>query len=266
MISFKNLLILLLFFMIIPCVCASENLDEITYQITHINDTSIFENNSDINKLFFIDNITINGKENVKSSNSTLELKTEDNDSIVLNKSSFKAKIFKLDDDKKVNLLLLNSNFKNELRKDGNLTDFYLSAPISKNVTKTAKEIAGNSTDIEAAKKLANWVGMNIEHETKAGFYQSPDDTLKRKTGNCCSQTELFLQMCEALNITHNHKTYIVHVGSERFHDRHFFAMIDNTFVDVDTQTDNPWGNAETRDDEFYCISEYPILPLPRQY
>lgn len=252
--------------MIISCVSASENFDELTYQITHINETSILENNSDIDKLFFINNVTISGKENIKSSNSTLELKTEDNDSIVLNKSSFKAKIFKLDDDKKVNILLLNSNFNNELRNDGNLSDFYLSSPISKNVTKTAKEIAGNSTDIEAAKKLANWVGANIEHETKAGFYQSPDDTLKRKTGNCCSQTELFLQMCEALNITHNHKAYIVHVGSERFHERHFFAMIDNTFVDVDTQVDNPWGNAETRDDTYYCITEYPILPLTRQY
>ena len=137
---------------------------------------------------------------------------------------------------------------------------------ISQNVTKLAKRIAGKSTGMEACKKIARWVGKNINHETKEGFYQSPDDTLKRKKGNCCSQTLLFLQMCDAVGALEGHNAYFVHVGTMKFHHRHFFAMIDNVFVDVDAKPHSPWGNANFDGRSIYSITEYPYLPLPKEY
>ena len=137
---------------------------------------------------------------------------------------------------------------------------------ISQNVTKLAKRIAGKSTGIGACKKIAQWVGKNISHETKEGFYQSPDDTLKRKKGNCCSQTLLFLQMCDAVGALEGHNAYFVHVGTMKFHHRHFFAMIDNVFVDVDAKPHSPWGNANFAGRSIYSITEYPYLSLPKEY
>lgn len=137
---------------------------------------------------------------------------------------------------------------------------------ISQNVTKLAKKIAGKSTGMTACKKIAEWVGKNISHETKEGFYQSPDDTLKRKKGNCCSQTLLFFEMCDAVGALEGHNAYFVHVGTMKFHHRHFFAMIDNVFVDVDAKPHSPWGNANFDGRSIYSITEYPYLPLPKEY
>ena len=137
---------------------------------------------------------------------------------------------------------------------------------ISSNVVSLAKSIVGKSVGLEAAKKLAKWVGKNINHETAPGFYQTPDTTLKRKLGNCCSQTDLFLQMCVAVGINKSHKLYFVHVGTIVFGDRHFFAMIDGILVDVDARPNSPWGHARIGDRGIYKVTEYPYLPLPRQY
>ena len=137
---------------------------------------------------------------------------------------------------------------------------------ISKEIVKLAKSIVGNSKDLEAAKKLAKWVGKNIEHETREGFYQNASETLKRKYGNCCSQTELFLQMCEAIGITKNHKVYFVHVGTIQFKYRHFFAIIDNICVDVDARPTYPWGHARIGNRTVYSLVPYPLLPLQAQY
>lgn len=129
-----------------------------------------------------------------------------------------------------------------------------------------AEFIVGDSKSIDACKKIANWVGENIDHETKEGFYQSPKDTLLRKKGNCCSQTELFLQLCDSVGALEGHKVYFIHVGTKEFHQRHFFAMIDDVFVDVDTYSHSPWGHANFAGRSIYRITEYPYLPLPKQY
>lgn len=136
---------------------------------------------------------------------------------------------------------------------------------ISKKVKRLAKHIAGDSKGIAACQKLAKWVSDNIKHETKAGFYQSPDKTLKRKRGNCCSKTDLFLQMCDAVGITKNHKLYYVQVG-EKFHHRHFFAKVDNAFVDVDSKYNDPWGHVCVGNMKLNKITPYPYLPISRDY
>ena len=159
-------------------------------------------------------------------------------------------------------MLSLNSQMSN-LTADPNLDR---AGNISQNITDLAKEIVGNSTDIDACKKLAEWVGKNISHETAPGFYQSPDDTVNRKKGNCCSQALLFLQMCDAVGALEGHTAYFVHVGTTEFHHRHFFAMIDFTFVDVDSCPDSPWGRANFKGYEISNIVEYPYPPLPKEY
>ena len=137
---------------------------------------------------------------------------------------------------------------------------------ISEDIAKLAKKIVGKSKDLEAAKKLAKWVGTNIVHESHEGFYQNASQTLKRRCGNCCSQTELFLQMCEAIGITKNHKAYFVHVGKIQYGSRHFFAVIDNICIDVDARPKHPWGHASIYNRPIYLLTPYPILPLPAKY
>lgn len=137
---------------------------------------------------------------------------------------------------------------------------------ISSDIVILAYSIVGDSKDIAAAKKLAKWVGQNILHETREGFYQTPSETVLRKLGNCCSQTDLFLQMCDAIGLTKTHKLSYVHVGYINFGDRHFFAMIDNVIVDVDAKPNSPWGRASFSSGDVFSIIPYPMLPLQRSY
>ena len=130
---------------------------------------------------------------------------------------------------------------------------------------KFAKKIVGKSEGLKAAEKLANWVGKNIYQESHSGFFQSPADTLKRRRGNCCSQTDLFLQMCHAVGVTKNHKVCYVHVGTVNYKSRHFFALIDNLCIDVNSKPNHPWGHASVLRDVF-TITEYPMLPLVKEY
>lgn len=165
----------------------------------------------------------------------------------------------KLDDFKNYNLSG-DAPFKNDVANKnttGNIS----------NIVKTlAKFIVGDSTDLEAAKKLASWVGKNIKYERKAGFYQSPVETLDRGVGNCCSKTDLFLQMCEAAEISKKHKLYYVHTGSMQFGNRHFFAMIDSICIDVTNYPNDPWGHCSIKNNQIYSITKYPYLPLLREY
>ena len=163
-------------------------------------------------------------------------------------------------DDLKNHKLSCDAPFKNDVANKNT------TGKIANIVKQLAKQIVGNSTDIEAAKKLASWVGKNIIYERNAGFYQSPVKTLKRGVGNCCSQTDLFLQMCEATEINKNHELYYVHTGSMKFGNRHFFAMIDNICIDVTNFPKNPWGHCTIKNDQIYSITKYPYLPLLRQY
>lgn len=161
--------------------------------------------------------------------------------------------------------------FKNyKLSADAPFTNNYsynhTTGEIKNIVKKIAKLIVGRSTDLAAAKKLAKWVGKNIKYERNKGFIQSPYETLLYERGNCCSQTDLFLQMCAALGINKKHKLYYVHSGSLKLGDRHFFAMIDNICIDVSKYRKNPWGHCLMVKNKIYSITKYPYLPLPREY
>jgi hypothetical protein len=133
-------------------------------------------------------------------------------------------------------------------------------------IKQLAESIVGESKGIEAAKKIAVWVKNNIKHETRAGFYQSPMKTLKRKAGNCCCHTDLFIQMCDAVGLTEKHEICYVHTGRLTFGYRHFFATFDGVCVDTDGDVINPWGHAVISGRGIYNIIKYPVLPLPRAY
>jgi len=129
-----------------------------------------------------------------------------------------------------------------------------------------AKMIVGKSNDIDAAKKLAKWINKNIKHEVEAGFYQSPTETLKNRKGNCCCHAELFLQMCDAIGLTKNHRLGFIHVGTMEFQHRHFFAIFDNICVDCDCIFSNPWGHGKFSGRDVYQVTMYPLLPLKKTY
>lgn len=277
---------LILVLITLPCVSANNNtteyipttidgnFTELNYEIENSNGTLTLDKNyTDNGEIILNKSISIDGKGySISNNNSDFKLKINNNLSLILKNITFKNdKIFVNQKNFTVNLTIVDCRFIENIKNNSvSIIKFdiniYKSGNVSETVRKLAIEIAGNSSDLDAVKKIAEWVGKNIKHEVVAGFYQSPDETLKRKLGNCCCQTDLFLQMCDVLNITQNHQVFYVHVGNKSFGQRHFFAMIDDIFVDVDSKWNNPWGNANTLNDEFYKFTQYPLLPLPKTY
>jgi hypothetical protein len=146
-------------------------------------------------------------------------------------------------------------------------TEFSYSCKVTAEIKNLAKKIVKKSkNDIDAAKKLAKWINKNIKHEVEAGFYQSPSETLKNRKGNCCCHAELFLQMCDAIGLTKNHRLDFIHVGTMEFKHRHFFAIFDNICVDCDCIFSNPWGHGKFSSRDVYQETMYPLLPLKKTY
>ena len=275
-------------FISLSCVCASDLNETDSTGFTHLNEiinqtddsvnlTSDYSYNNTDNPLIISKSIEINGNGHSIDCNGSSILINESN--ILFRDITFKNVVIEFNSSNMTNLTFVNCNFDSIIKpseisfpllQEINLTEIdsttMTTGEISQTVRDLAKSIAGNATDIDAAILIANWVGINIKHETRAGFYQSPDQTLMRKKGNCCSQTNLFLQMCASLGITENHTVYFVHTGTMKFGERHFFAMIDNVFVDVDARPNNPWGNALIKRTGIYRITQYPYLPLIRKY
>lgn len=150
--------------------------------------------------------------------------------------------------------------------RDAGNTGTDYSGIVSEKVKKKAKSIAGNSTGMAAAKKIAKWVAKNIKYEKRAGFYQSPATTLKRKRGNCCVQTDLLLQMLDATGVCRKYTCQYIHVGTLKFGKRHFFARINGVDVDVAAKAKNCWGHARYAGRTIYSRKTYPKLPLDRKY
>ena len=263
----------------LPFVFADENnvtdIQELNDEISLANDTVNLTKDyvSFDGELNITKDITVEGNNHTISTNNSgyiLKINVSDSCNLILSNINFNCNV-QLNANAS-NVTFFNTCFNISYKSDAEIPGQYCNltfgkaGTVSKTIMDKAKKIAGNSKDLEAAKKLASWIGKNISHETMAGFYQSPEDTLKRKKGNCCSQTLLFLQMCEALGITQNHEIYIVHVGTKEFGQRHFFAIIDNICVDVDSKPGSPWGHARVNYDSVFATSHYPLLPLAKEY
>lgn len=106
----------------------------------------------------------------------------------------------------------------------------------AENVVKTA----GAKTAMEAAKAIASWVAAYIGYEYKYNFYQSTSTTLSRKKGNCCCQTDLMLEMWDAVGIPRQFTVKYVHVSTGST--GHVFASLNGTYVDP-CKSSSPWNN-----------------------
>ena len=265
--------------MVLPSVFAQEDnatdIQDLNDQINQANDTlnlkkdyTCFDEELNITR-----DITVEGNNHSFSANDSgeiLKINVVDSCNVVIKEINFNLNLQLNSNSSNVTFLNCYFNLSGQCDDEIDIV-FYNNAldnagNVSDTIFKKAKQIAGESSDLTAAKKLAFWVGKNISHETRAGFYQSPEETLKSKKGNCCSQTLLFLQMCEALGITKEHKVYFVHVGTPEFGERHFFAVIDNLCVDVDSKPGSPWGHARVNYDSIFATTQYPLLPLPKEY
>ena len=216
--------------------------------------------------------VQVNGNNHtINSEESSIVIDANDS-SVVFDKVNFLNPHFEISNSTTLNVTFINCNFNStncSSYPPVNITQFdelNTTGEISPMVRQLAKSIVGDLKGYEAAYQLAKWVGTNIEHETASGFYQTPDTTLARRLGNCCSQTDLFLQMCVAVGVNEEHKLYYVHVGAYNLGQRHFFAIIDNILIDVDARPTHPWGRASIGDRSLYRVTEYPYLPLPRMY
>lgn len=139
------------------------------------------------------------------------------------------------------------------------------SGKISPSVSSKALSIVGNSTGIPAAKKIIKWVANNIKWENRNDFYQSPEKTLKRKKGNCCTQADLAAQMLDVAGVCSEVDVMYVHVHKPG--KGHVFLRINGTYADP-CNTKNPWGHYLTGygSPGSGAITKYPNLPFQRSY
>lgn len=269
----KKILLLSVVFLIItlPAISANENsgnFTELNSKIQDANETLILDKDyCDSSEIAINRSITIDGNGYcINNTEKSLKLNVSNDVSIIFKKVSFKNdEVVFNNENSTLNITLIDCKFKEREITD-KISNCYYTSEVSQTIKNITKQIVGNLTGLNAAKKLAEWVGKNIKHETAPGFYQTPEDTLRRKLGNCASQSDLFLHMCEAIGLNKNHRMCFVHVGSSEFGKRHFFAMIDNILVDVDSKRNDPWGNAATMKNKFYAITEYPNLPIARVF
>ena len=231
--------------------------------------------NGEVIKLY--KNITINGNGNlINAGNSQyiFELVKDSSYDIIIKDIVFENfnELFNIID---LQLTMIDCDFKDitiynnkifiVIRSPEDSIQGYCDAPSEKIIQK-ARSIVGFRTGLDAAKALANWVKKNIKHEAKAGFYQSPDQTLKRGKGNCCVQTELFLLMCIAVGVDKECKLSFVHYGNMYYKQRHFFALVDNVCVDVDGGYNDPWAHGVNYKRNVFNITNYPLLPIAKNY
>lgn len=125
---------------------------------------------------------------------------------------------------------------------------------IPASVKKQALSIVGNSTGLDAAKKIAKWCGTkkNLRYENYANFRRGPTGCLNKHKSNCCDSTRLMLTMMEAAGCSTALKLQYVHVHNSTLNIGHVFAKITTRatgkyrYVDPVLKIENgrnPWGN-----------------------
>lgn len=121
-------------------------------------------------------------------------------------------------------------------------------------VKKQALSIVGDSTGLDAAKKIAKWCGSkkNLKYVDYANFHRKPTTALKKHCANCCDSTRLMLAMMDAAGCTEKLKLEYVHVHNSARNVGHVFAKITTKstgkyrYVDPCCKIENgrsPWAN-----------------------
>ena len=116
---------------------------------------------------------------------------------------------------------------------------------INKAVKQQALKIVGDSKGWAAAKKISQWMDRHIAYVGYGNFIRSPVTVLNKRGGNCCDQTRLFLQMCDAAGCTEYLNMYYVHVHEKQ---GHVYAQIKHkttgkkVYVDCASDYHVAWG------------------------
>ena len=119
---------------------------------------------------------------------------------------------------------------------------------------KKALSIVGDSTGLDAAKKIAKWCGTkkNFKYSNYANFQRKAAKAYKMKSANCCDSTRLMLSMMDAVGCNEKLKLQYVHCHNSSAHKGHVFAKITTRstgkyrYVDPCCKLENgrnPWGN-----------------------
>ena len=121
-------------------------------------------------------------------------------------------------------------------------------------LTKQALAIVGNSTGLDAAKKIAAWCANknNLRYDNYANFLRRPSGVLSMHKANCCDSTRFMLTLMAAAGCDEKLKLEYVHCHNSAAHKGHVFAKITTKssgkwrYVDPVLKTQNgrnPWGN-----------------------
>ena len=125
---------------------------------------------------------------------------------------------------------------------------------IPSKLKKQAIAIVGNSTGLDAAKKIAKWCSSkkHLKYDDYPNFQHRPSGVLSRHKANCCDSTRLMLTLMAAAGCDEKLKLEYVHCHNSAAKKGHVFAKITTKssgkwrYVDPVLKVEkgrNPWGN-----------------------
>ena len=125
---------------------------------------------------------------------------------------------------------------------------------IPEKLRKQALSIVGNSTGLDAAKKIAAWCGNknHLKYDNYPNFRRRPTGVLNKHKANCCDSTRFMLTLMDAAGCSEKLKLEYVHCHNSAANKGHVFAKITTRssgkwrYVDPVLKTQNgrnPWGN-----------------------
>ena len=133
---------------------------------------------------------------------------------------------------------------------------------LSKTVKNKALSIVSNKTGYSALKAIVKWMDKKIWYKCYYDFQRSPERVLSTKHGNCCDQTRLFLQLCDAAGLTEYYKLYYCHVPG------HVYAIVESkktgkrTYVDCASDYHTAWAYVCQGYPHGTPTSRYPTRPF----
>lgn len=137
-----------------------------------------------------------------------------------------------------------------------------IGSDVSQKVRSTALSIVGEKTGYSALREIVKWMDKKIWYASYMNFVRSPDTVLSKKHGNCCDQTRLFLQLCDAAGLTEYYKLYYCHVPG------HVYAIVESKktgkrfYVDCASDYHTAWAYVCRGYQHGTPTSRYPKRPF----
>ena len=88
--------------------------------------------------------------------------------------------------------------------------------------------IVGDSTGLDAAKKIAKWCGTrrNFKYSDYPNYHRKAATAYKMRSANCCDSTRMMLSMMDAVGCSEKLKLEYVHCHNSVKRKGHVFAKI----------------------------------------